>query len=320
MTNTKFYSRIENVVKKLGIFGGCSMKVIHKMIAAFASAAAVSLTAFGVAAFAQDGVVNASVLNVRDYPSYDSSVIGTLPNNLVVNVIEQGDGWFTIDYNGAPAYVASEYVDIAVPKNITPKVLLDTPIYGKTNAEGVYIRNGAQFDCSIVDAVPKGTKYIIYGEENGFFIVNIDGVERFICTEYLSGITEEEYYYEPTGAQQVVDVAMQYIGTPYAYGGSSPSGFDCSGFTSYVYRQLGVSLNRTAAGQTGNGYEVSKSELLPGDLVMFGPYSGGGIGHVGIYVGDGNMVHSPRPGKTVCVESINSNYYASRYVTARRIF
>lgn len=296
------------------------MRVIHKMIAAFASVAAVSLTAFGIAAFAQDGFVNASVLNVRDYPSYDGSVIGSLSYGRVVNVTAQGDGWLTIDYNGASAYVASEYVDIAVPENLTPKTIFETPIYGKTNAEGVFVRNGARFDCSIVDAVPQGSKFIISGEENGFFIVYIDGIERFICTEYLDGISEEEYYYEPTGAQQVVDVAMQYLGTPYAYGGSSPSGFDCSGFTSYVYRQLGVSLNRTAAGQASNGYEVSKSELLPGDLVLFGPYSGGGIGHVGIYVGDGNMIHSPQPGKTVCIESIYSNYYASRYVTARRIF
>lgn len=296
------------------------MKVIHKMIAAFTSAAAVSLAAFGVAAFAQDGVVNASALNVRDYPSYEGDIVGKLQNNTMVNVLSEGDGWLTIDYNGRQCYVAGEYVNLAQPDRLVLKTYFDTPIYGKANVNGLFVRNGARFDCSIVDAVSKGTKFIIYGEENGFFIVQIDGVERYICTEYLDGISEEEYYYEPTGAQQVVDVAMQYIGTPYRYGGSSPSGFDCSGFTSYVYRQLGVSLNRTAAGQTGNGYEVSKSELLPGDLVMFGPYSGGGIGHVGIYIGDGNMVHSPQPGKTVCVESIYSNYYNSRYVTARRIF
>ena len=166
--------------------------------------------------------------------------------------------------------------------------------------------------------MPKGTKYVIYGEENGFFIVKEGDIERYVCNQYVDGISEEEYN-KPSGAMEVVNEAMKYIGTPYVYGGSSPRGFDCSGFTSYIYRQLGISLNRTAAGQASNGVFVSKSELLPGDLVLFRPYSGGGIGHVGIYVGNGNMVHSPKPGYSVCVESINSGYYGSRYVGARRI-
>lgn len=294
------------------------MRVIHKIIAAVSSAAALSLTVFGLAAFAQDGVVNASALNVRDYPSYEGDVIGKIANNTMVNVVAQGGEWLTIDYNGRQAYVVSEYVDLAAPEHFVEKTYFETPIYGKANVNGLYVRNGARFDCTIVNAVDKGTKFTIYGEENGFFIVQVDGIERYICTEYLDAITEDEFNYEPTGSQAVVDIAMKYIGTPYVYGGSSPSGFDCSGFTSYVYRQMGVSLNRTAAGQASNGYAVSKSELLPGDLVLFNT-TGSGIGHVGLYVGNGNMVHSPYSGRTVCVESINSNYYASRFVGARRI-
>lgn len=296
------------------------MNALRKIIAAFMSAAVISVSVLSVSVFAQDGVVNASVLNVRDYPSLSGDIVGHLSNNIVVNVLAEKDGWLMVDYNGKQCYVSDEYVDLAQPRELSEKTYFETPIYGKTNAKDVFVRNGARFDCTIVDSVAKGTKYIINGEENGFFIVEIDGIERYICTEYLDGITEDEYYYEPTGSQKVVDTAMKYIGTPYVYGGSGPKGFDCSGFTSYVYRQLGVSLSRTAAGQAGNGYAVSKSELLPGDLVMFRSYSGGGIGHVGIYVGNGNMVHAPQPGRSVCVESINSSYFASRYVTARRIF
>ena len=110
---------------------------------------------------------------------------------------------------------------------------------------------------------------------------------------------------------------MQFIGTPYASGGSSPAGFDCSGFTSYVYSNYGVSLPRTAAGQAGVGVEVSRSDLVPGDLVFFNTF--GGISHVGIYVGDNSFIHSTVPGDTVKISSMSSSYYSSRYVCARRV-
>ena len=298
------------------------MSIIHKIIGAAAAAAVTACTVFGVAAFARDGVVTASVLNVRENPSYEAGIIGTLKENTMVNAYDSdSDGWYVINYGDRYAYVVSDYIKLAPRDEYSGKVYFDGIIYGQTNVDSLNVRNGATYDCTIVDTVSVGTKYIIYGEENGFFIVKDGDIERYVCKQYVDGISEEEYYYKPTGSQAVVDEAMKYIGTPYVYGGSSPSGFDCSGFTSYVYRQLGVSLNRTAAGQAANGTAVSREELLPGDIVLFSGYSGGNsIGHAGIYIGDGNMVHSPRPGRSVCVESIYSSYYGSRFVCARRIF
>lgn len=297
------------------------MGIIHKITGAVAAAAVVSCTFFGASVFARDGVVTASNLNVRIEPSYDADIIGSLKKNTMVNAYDcEQNGWYVINYGDRYAYVASEYINLAQYEEYSEKVYFDGVIYGQTNVDSLNVRNGATYDCTIVNTVPKGTKYIIYGEENGFFIVKDGDIERYVCKQYVDGISEEDYYYKPTGAQAVVDEAMKYIGTPYVYGGSSPSGFDCSGFTSYVYKQLGVNLNRTASGQAGNGTAVSKSDLQPGDIVLFSGYSGGGIGHAGIYVGNGNMIHSPRPGKSVCIESINSSYYAPRYVCARRIF
>ena len=116
----------------------------------------------------------------------------------------------------------------------------------------------------------------------------------------------------------VVATAQSLVGSRYVYGGSSPSGFDCSGFTSYVYAQNGVSLNRTASGQLSNGVAVSKSELQPGDLVMFGS-SAGSVYHVGIYVGGGQMIHAANSNRGVVYDTINSGYYANNYYGARRI-
>jgi cell wall-associated NlpC family hydrolase len=107
---------------------------------------------------------------------------------------------------------------------------------------------------------------------------------------------------------------MQYLGTPYRWAGSDPSGFDCSGFVMYVYGQHGVSLPHNAAAQFGVGTPVDRSQLEPGDLVFFD-----GLGHNGIYVGGGQFIHSPHTGDVVKVSSLDDSWYASRWVGARRV-
>jgi peptidoglycan DL-endopeptidase CwlO len=111
----------------------------------------------------------------------------------------------------------------------------------------------------------------------------------------------------------VVGIAMQFLGTPYVYGGSSPSGFDCSGFVMYVYAQIGVSLPHNAAAQYAYGTPVSRSQLQPGDLVFFN-----GLGHNGIYVGGGSFIHSPHTGDVVKISSL-SGWYSSTWVGAKRL-
>jgi cell wall-associated NlpC family hydrolase len=119
----------------------------------------------------------------------------------------------------------------------------------------------------------------------------------------------------PARYGNVVGIAMQYLGVPYVWGGSSPSGgFDCSGFVTYVYAQVGVSLPHQAAAQYSYGVPVSRDELQPGDLVFFD-----GLGHVGIYIGGGQFVHAPHTGDVVKISSLADSWYASNWVGARRI-
>src|SRR5437773_1245972 len=117
----------------------------------------------------------------------------------------------------------------------------------------------------------------------------------------------------PSTDSSVVSIAMRYLGTPYVWGGASPSGFDCSGLVMYVFSQVGVSLPHSSYSQYGMGSPVSRDQLQPGDLVFFD-----GLGHVGIYVGGGSFIHAPHTGDVVKISSI-SGWYASTYVGARRI-
>ena len=112
----------------------------------------------------------------------------------------------------------------------------------------------------------------------------------------------------------VVGIAMRYLGTPYRWGGSSPGGFDCSGFVMYVFSQVGVSLPHNAAAQYGYGAPVSRGDLQAGDIVFFN-----GLGHNGIYVGGGSFIHSPHTGDVVKISSLSDSWYASTYVGARRL-
>ena len=113
----------------------------------------------------------------------------------------------------------------------------------------------------------------------------------------------------------VVGIAMQYLGTPYVWGGASPGGFDCSGFAMYVYAQVGISLPHNAAMQYNSvGVPVSRDDLQAGDLVFFD-----GLGHMGIYIGGGQFIHAPHTGDVVKISSLYDSWYASTYYGAKRV-
>jgi peptidoglycan DL-endopeptidase CwlO len=118
----------------------------------------------------------------------------------------------------------------------------------------------------------------------------------------------------PTGSghPEAATMALRYLGVPYVWGGATPSGFDCSGLVMYVYAQLGISLPHFAAAQYGMGSPVARSDLQPGDLVFFDA-----LNHVGIYIGDGQLVHAPQTGDVVKISSLSD--FGDSYVGARRL-
>ena len=118
-------------------------------------------------------------------------------------------------------------------------------------------------------------------------------------------------------SSQVANYAYNFLGRPYVYGANGPNAFDCSGFTSYVYRHFGVSLPRTAKSQFSAGSAVSRDNLAPGDLVFFNTV--GYLGHVGLYIGGGDFIHAASSGR-VKISSLSEGYYRTRYAGARRVF
>ena len=204
------------------------------------------------------------------------------------------------------------------------------------NSATVNVRKEASKEAEIVEQIKLNTEVNVLSEENGWSKITVNGKEGYIASNLLSDKKTQETVTSrgstttrkkeekaettttPGKGSTVVETAKKYIGYKYVYGASGPNSFDCSGFTSYIFKLHGVSLNRTAKGQYSNGTAVSRSNLQPGDLIMFGP-SASKINHVGIYIGGGSIVHAANPSRGVTIDTINSGYYNNNYVGARRV-
>ncbi len=213
--------------------------------------------------------------------------------------------------------------------------------YKKTEFVRYSIQVGAFRSFTNADAFSrKLNKYVdafSYKDNDGFFKVRFGNYSsksnavkkaeqlksQNIIEEYfvvLPNKYENQYTKTSQIRQQIVSKADKYIGVPYRWGGeNSSTGFDCSGLTSSVYRESGIMLPRTSNEQFGSGTFVLKKDLQRGDLVFF-KTQGKRVSHVGIYTGNFRFVHAPGRGKTVCYQSLNSDYYKEHYAGARTYF
>jgi len=121
-------------------------------------------------------------------------------------------------------------------------------------------------------------------------------------------------------SQKIIDFAKKFLGLRYIWGGTTTKGFDCSGFVKYVFKNSGITLNRTSSMQAKNGSYIKKANLMAGDLVFFDTNGGKNrINHVGIYIGSGKFIHSSSSHSGVTISSITSGFYSESYMTARRV-
>lgn len=259
------------------------------------------------------GIVNTS-LRLRAKPNTDADIISTAAPGDNVVIIREVNGWYLVDYNLDIGYMSADYITFKERENVELG-------YGKINTSAVNMRSQPSSDSDLVYQLGYGEKAYIIGFNCGWYKVQYNGSTGYIRSDLME-LTEKPIYNSGgsyiSAGQELANYALNFLGTPYVWGGTTTSGFDCSGFTKYVYQQFGYTLNRTAAQQLSNGYSVSN--LQPGDLVFFNnTYStSAAASHVGIYIGDNQFVHSASGG--VKVTSLSDSYYASRYIGARRIF
>ena len=177
------------------------------------------------------------------------------------------------------------------------------------------VRSAASTDSEVLASVNKGTIVTVNGFENGWYDVTCEyGTEGYIRSDFLD-LTSSS-----TSSSAIAETAMQHLGTRYTWGGASAGGFDCSGYTMYIYGQYGYSLPHTASGQwqSGIGAKVySISELQPGDLVFFNDPSrnaGKACSHAGIYIGNGQHIHASSIKNGVVISDLASGYYNKYFI------
>lgn len=281
---------------------------LPKQLTAKLAAALIAVTTVIVPGFAANmgTVVTTDGLNVRSEANTDSSILTTLSYGTQVDVIStSGDGtWHQISYNGITGYVSGDYLQVTEKK-----------IYGQVTEGPLNIRSGPSTSDAVVGSLSTGSVVELQETLDGWYQID----EGYISSDYVAQVDASVAASSGTGSQ-IAQHALQYVGSPYVYGGSSPSGFDCSGFTTYVMKHFGYSVNRTASGQMDNGTAVDRSQLQPGDLVFFNSgNSSKRATHVGIYTGNGQFVHASTSTTGVIVSDLNSSYYSRTYVGARRL-
>ena len=232
------------------------------------------------------GKVTGSAVNLRSGPSTSRSIVAVAPQGSKCYIIGLNEGWYKVIYGSNICYIRSDYLE-----------LTEIPYENQDSANSPKFYRG--------------------GKSTGVY----PSAAALNGTSSNSGSTSSGSTTGSTSGAQIVAEAKKYLGYRYTYGGASPStGFDCSGFVYYVLKQNGLSPYRTPVDQYKQGTYVAKADLQPGDIVFFaGTGSSNAISHVGIYVGGGQMIHSPNSRSTVSYADITSGYWANHYYGARRM-
>jgi len=273
-------------------------------------------------------------------PVINSLVINTLENESKIEISSEVNGWSYITSENIKGWVRTEIIEEKdaeeVEENSSQKI-------GYISGASINFREEANTSSNIISKLARNTQVRILKTEDGWSKIEYNGTKGYVSNQYISDKkvsttsrssvnrtakaktttanvnegTDTASQGNATGSE-IVAYAKKYLGYKYVYGGSTPSGFDCSGFTSYVFKHFGYSLSRTSSAQASNGKAISKSELKAGDIICFARSSGSKtVGHVGIYIGGGQFIHAANSRKGVIISNVDgAGFY---YVCARRI-
>ena len=288
------------------------------------------------------GVISDSGVRLRSAPSADSSILTELSSGTVVSIFALENNWYKVDYDCQTGYISADLVTMHQSSDSLSGYVVTT--------DALNMRSSASTDSSVVTTVSQNTYLTLIGFENGWFHVSDGSSSGYISGDYASPCASKPAADNsgssgssgsdssssggsslPSGGnaggsatgQAIADLAYSFLGYPYVYGGTGPSGFDCSGFIMYVYGQFGYSLPHGTNGQLGYGTPVDRSDLQPGDMIFFfdPDFGDGPTTHGGIYLGGGDFIHASTNGREeVQIHNLNtSSYYSSVFSAARRL-
>lgn len=293
--------------------------------------------------------INNNINSVVEEPTSENNISGDVNSSTqntvsVENKVEVANQTVenTVNTNTNTSQIATANSSENMPKS------------GKINVETARVRAEASSNAEIIDGLDYGNTVEIISESGDWYKIKSGNIEGYVSKRLitvsenttsrsltesraneiqednsqidvkqnndLNSILQNETASAGSG-NNVVNFAKQYLGYPYVSAGKTPeTGFDCSGFTRYVFMQFGISLGGSAASQVGSGVEVSRDSLISGDLLLFYDEGKTKIGHTGIYIGDGNFIHAANPSRGVVIDNLNTNsYYNTRFISARRL-
>jgi len=261
------------------------------------------------------GVVTGEVVNVRAYSEINySNRLFQVNRGQALEILGVCGDFFRANINGVEnVYISRDWVQISETS-------------GTLNYSSLFIYDLPRQEGGVPISQVNGDSTItVVSSFESWFGINYNGALAFVEKSYLS----IPYFVElqtaripgaTTFGQEIVAFAKQYLGTRYAFGGTTSAGFDCSGFMLYIMRNFGISLNRVSRDQAANGVHVNRSDIQPADLVFFAASPGGSrITHVGMYIGGGQFIHASTWNTGVRISELNSNHHSTRFVTARRV-
>jgi uncharacterized protein YgiM (DUF1202 family) len=281
------------------------------------------------------GTITASALNIRSGSGTGNSIVGKAYKGQTVTILESQGGWYKVKLsNGTTGWGSGDYIRTGTQSSTpapTPEVA-PAPVEsasgtGTITASALNIRSGAGTGYSVVTKAYRGQAVELLASQNGWYKVKLsNGTTGWASGSYVtkgSQAPQESVTEAPsrgTDRSAAINLAYAQMGKSYRWGAEGPSSFDCSGFTTYVYKNaLGKSIPRTSSAQSRYGASVSKDQLQPGDLVFFDTDRDGDVNHVGIYVGGGKFIHASSGAGKVTVSDLNGWYSQNgRYKGARR--
>ncbi len=257
------------------------------------------------------GTVTGSGLRLRSQANTSCEVLASLEKGSTLKVLEVLDGWYRVSTEEKEGFVSAQYLVYTDLEGNT----VSPEEYGMVTGSTVNVRKGPGTGYEKLSSLTSGTRVKILEKLDGWYKISKDDITGYMSADYVSLLNGDTSI-----GQQVVELAMEYLGYKYTSAGASPkTGFDCSGLAMYLYAQFGYDIPHSSKTLAKTGLSITKDELQPGDLVFFRSASSSAVSHVGIYIGNGDIIHARYSVKKVCINNLSESYYSKYYLHSMRI-